>query len=155
VLTPQHWGGQSQALSPSQQRVAAHPQVRTHEALPYGEYRKFLSQLDVVVDLFDYTLERAYAMVTRTVIALSCGVPVVHPPFTEVAPLVERYDAGWLVDPAEPDAVGETLRTIKEDRAVVEEKARNAVRLATEVIDAGAATSPLAGIVAGWEPEES
>jgi glycosyltransferase involved in cell wall biosynthesis len=83
----------------------------------------------VVLDLFDRTRERELAMVTRTIVALCCGKPVVHPPFTEVSPLIEEFSAGWLVDPADEQAVARTLAEIIGDPELVTERARGARRL--------------------------
>ena len=62
-------------------------------------------------------------------VALSCGVPVVHPPFTEVSPLVAAYDAGWLVDPADPEAVDAVFDEVVGRPEVVAAKAAGARRL--------------------------
>ncbi len=150
LVTPGHWGGgEAQRPTPAQRRIADHPGVHSHQALGYTAFRAFLAELDVIVDLFDHSPERELAMVTRTVVALSCGVPVVHPPFTEVAALIERYQAGWVVDSASPAEVGEVLDGIAADRELVEQRAEGARALAAEVIDPRVATTGLKRVLEG------
>jgi glycosyltransferase involved in cell wall biosynthesis len=103
--------------------------------------------MDLVVDLFDYNLEREYAMVTRAVVALACGVPVVHPPFTEVAPLIDDYEAGWLVDPADSGGLRRVLDEVLDDRQLLATRTANAQRLATEVFEPARAVKPLVSII--------
>jgi glycosyltransferase involved in cell wall biosynthesis len=83
-------------------------------------------------------------VVTRSVVALACGVPVVHPPFTEVSPLIAAYDAGWLVDPEDLEAVEAVLAEIIGHPEVVAAKAANARRLWMEALDPRVTTAPLA-----------
>ncbi len=147
VLLPVHWGQRPARRRPPAARLAVldgRPGVTRHEAMPYEAFLGFLGGADVVVDLFERTLEREYAVVTRTVVALACGVPVVHPPFTEVSPLLAAYDAGWLVDPGDLDAVETALDEIVGHPEVVAAKAANARRLWAEALDPTVTTEPLA-----------
>lgn len=151
VLLPVHWGqhGREELRSERLEAIRNHEAVTTHGTMRFSEFLDFMSTIDVAVDLFDYTLEREYAVVTRSVVALACGVPVVHPPFTEVAPLIEEFDAGWLVDPGDLNAVDAVLDEITGDRAVVDRKAGNARRLWAERFDPKVATRPLAEMIRG------
>jgi glycosyltransferase involved in cell wall biosynthesis len=89
----------------------------------------------VVLDLFDRTRERELAVITRTIVALCSGKPVVHPPFTEVSPLIEQFDAGWLVDTADPAGVAAVLSQIVSDREEVARKAQGARELWRHELD--------------------
>jgi hypothetical protein len=145
VVLPPHWGRRRQA-GISNHRVAGlagRPGVTVHGMMAYDDYLDFMGQVDVAVDLFEHTLEREYAVVTRSVVALACGVPVIHPPFTEVSPLIAAFDAGWLVDPADPGAVGATIDAIIGHPEVLAAKAANARRLWREVLDPEVAVRPL------------
>jgi hypothetical protein len=153
LLVPWHWGGGEERTHASRgdlDRVAAHGAVRTHGPMTFSGFQRFLSGVDVAIDLFQHNLEREYAMVTRSVNALACGVPVVHPPFTEVSPMISGYDAGWLVDPADVRAFEAVLDEILADPDVVRRKKKNARALAAEVIDPAVAVKPLLGILEGW-----
>jgi glycosyltransferase involved in cell wall biosynthesis len=86
-------------------------------------------------------------MVTRSVVSLACGVPVVHPPFTEVSAMISEYDAGWLVDPLDDGAVGAALDEVMGDPETVRRKRENARALALEVLDPAEAVKPLVEIL--------
>lgn len=154
VALPVHWGQPSRELGREKMRAMfGRPGVRVHDAMRFTAFQEFLSTIDVAIDLFAHTLEREYAVVTRSVVAAACGVPVVHPPFTEVSPLIERYDAGWLVGPDDAPALDAVLDEIVERPEVVAAKAANARRLWAEVIDPAVAVEPLVNIIEhfGWE----
>lgn len=148
LILPAHWGdGSPPSEPPVLETLRGNPAVTVHPPLRYGEFLDLLAGVDVAVDLFDRTLEREYAVVTRTVVALSCGVPVVHPPFTEVSPLVARADAGWLVDPADRAGLDEVLDRVLSDPGAVAVKAANARRLWAEDLDPAVAVQPLAQMI--------
>jgi hypothetical protein len=148
LLLPLHWGRRRQEAPPGLLGdLASRPGVTRHDAMPYEAYLDLLGGDGVAVDLFPHTLEREYAMVTRTVVALSCGLPVIHPPFTEVSPLIDRYDAGWLVDPDDLAALDAVVDEVKSFPEAVAARAANARRLWAEVLDPVVATAPLALLV--------
>jgi glycosyltransferase involved in cell wall biosynthesis len=148
-LVPWHWGGgtrRSYASRGALDRISRHPSVTTHATMT-AEFQRFLSTVDVTIDLFQHNLEREYAMVTRSVVSLACGVPIVHPPFTEVSPMIAEYDAGWLVDPLDSRALGVVLDEIIEDRGAVRRKTKNARTLATDILDPAEAVKPLVKVL--------
>jgi len=151
VVRPRHWGGPrdgDQDSSDGLTKLATRANVRVRDMLmTFSEYREFLTGIDLVVDLFDHNLEREYAMVTRAVVALACGLPIVHPPFTEVAPLIDEYQAGWLVDPTEPGALRRVLDEVIDDRQLLAARTANAQRLATEVFEPARALEPLVSVL--------
>jgi glycosyltransferase involved in cell wall biosynthesis len=149
LLLPQHWGRRRPmgAAEARLEALAGRPGVTRHEAMPYEDFLGLIGRATVAVDLFAHTLEREYAVVTRTVVALACGVPVVHPPFTEVSPLVAAYDAGWLVDPDDPAAVDAAFAEVTGRPDIVAAKAEGARRLWRETFDPQVAVAPLARLV--------
>ena len=149
LALPVHWGQRSRddAAVRRLEALANRPGVTAHGMMPYEEFLDFMGRADVAVDLFERTPEREHAVVTRTVVALACGVPVVHPPFTEVSPLVEAYDAGWLVEPANQEALDGVLDAILGHPEVVAAKAANARRLWDEALDPRVTAAPLARLV--------
>jgi hypothetical protein len=153
LLLPWHWGGAAERSHESKadlERLERHESVTTHGPMTFSEFQDFLSGIDVSIDLFQHNLEREYAMVTRSVISLSCGVPVIHPPFTEVSPMIAEYDAGWLVDPPDTAALEKVLSRILDDPDLVRRKKENARALASEVLDPAVAVKPLLRIMEGW-----
>lgn len=153
VVLPTHWGRQGDEVSyPRLTRLVELNNVESHPVMRFSEFQQFLSGVDVVVDLFEPSLEREYAMVTRTVVALSCGVPVIHPPFTEVSSFISQYDAGWLVDCADIRRLSDVVNGI--DQAEAARKSDNAVRLWNDVFSPEVATTPLVDLIATiWEDE--
>jgi hypothetical protein len=150
LLVPWHWGGgieRSHESKGSLDRLGRHPSVTTHGPMKFSEFQRFLSTVDVTIDLFRHNLEREYAMVTRSVVSLACGVPVIHPRFTEVSPMIAKYDAGWLVDPLDAGALEAVLGEIVEDPGAVRRKTKNARTLASAVIDPARAVKPLLRII--------
>jgi hypothetical protein len=146
ILLHAHWGQAATGLDVSALAdLLALPNVRSHPVMRYGEFQELLSRVDVAIDLFDHSLEREYAMVTRTVVALACGVPVIHPPFTEVSPFIEAYDAGWLHAAEDVATLPDLLRSITPEEAAA--KSANAVRLWADVFEPKRATEPLARLV--------
>ena len=129
AMLPEHWGGASGFENPELEALLGSGAVRLHGAMTFSDYKRFLGNRDVVLDLFARTRERELAMVTRTIVALCCGKPVVHPPFTEVSPLIEEFSAGWLVDPDDERAVAQTLAEIIGDSELVAQRAQGARQL--------------------------
>ncbi len=153
LLTPWHWGGGRERIHESRSdldRLAEHPSVTAHGTMTFSEFQGFLSTVDVSIDLFRHNLEREYAMVTRSIISLACGVPVIHPPFTEVSPMISEYDAGWILDPQDTAALEEVIDGILEDPDMVSRKKQNARALAAAVLDPAVAVKPLVRIMESW-----
>ena len=148
LLVPWHWGaGRSHASRDDLDRISRHPSVTTHGTMNFSGFQRFLSTVDVTIDLFQHNLEREYAMVTRSVVSLACGVPVIHPPFTEVSPMIAEYDAGWLVDPLDSRTLAVVLDEIIEDPGAVRRKTKNARTLASAILDPAEAVKPLVKIL--------
>lgn len=149
ILLPEHWGRGSRPKEENEhlEWLRNHPSVRPHTAMVFSKFQRFLSEADVSIDLFDHNLEREYAMITRSIVSLAGGVPVVHPPFTEVSKMISDYDAGWLIDPADTPGLDKVLRRIVDEPEEIAEKSENARALAAELIDPEVATRPLAGII--------
>ncbi len=149
LMVPWHWSSREYEHESrgDLDRLEANESVTAHGPMAFSEFQKFLSGVDVAIDLFEHNLEREYAMVTRSIIALACGVPVLHPPFTEVSPMIAEYDAGWLVDPADTEALEAVISGIIEDPEGLTRKKQNARALAAAVIDPVAAVKPLVRII--------
>ena len=153
LLTPWHWGGgvgRTHVSKGDLDRIGAQPSVTTHGTMNFSNFQKFLSGVDVTIDLFQHNLEREYAMVTRSIVSLACGTPVIHPPFTEVSSMIEEYDAGWIVDPQDTKTLGRIFDEVIEDRDAVVRKTKNARTLASSIIDPAVAIEPLLRIMERW-----
>jgi hypothetical protein len=147
AIMPEHWGGASGFANPELDRLVEHNRIKLTDAMTFADFQAFLRRCHVVLDLFNRTRERELAVVTRTIVALSCGKPVVHPPFTEVSPLILEYDAGWLVDPADEDRVAAVLRDVVENPSQVAAKAEGARALWREQLDPDLAIEGLVRVI--------
>ncbi len=150
-----HWGDRGRNQTPEFDVLRDSPWVRTVPPLEFEAFAKFLSSQHVVIDLFDPTAERELAMVTRTVVALASGTPVVHPPFTEVSPLIAEYDAGWLIDPAGLGDLADLLDHLVATPEAVAAKAQNARRLWADHFAPKVATAEMADLLVELEQERS
>lgn len=146
-----HWGERAQVSSPAFELFDANPWVRNVPPMEFEAFAAFLASQHVVIDLFHPTAERELAMVTRTVVALASGTPVIHPPFTEVSPLIAEYDAGWLVDPADPAELGALLDHLTANRRDVEDRAANARKLWADHFEPKVAATEMADLLCELE----
>ncbi len=64
--------------------------------------------------------------------------------------MIAEYDAGWLVDPEDADALEAVIVGIIEDPDAVRQKKRNARALASAVIEPEVAVKPLVRIMESW-----
>ena len=146
LLLPTHWGQHTDELrSDSIDALLRLDNVTAQPVMRLSDFQEFMASVDVAIDLFDWTQEREYAMVTRTVVALACGVPVIHPPFTEVSPFIEKYDAGWLLAASDLEQIANTLDHL--DRDEIETKSANAHQLWDDVFRPESATEPLVELI--------
>lgn len=145
LVVGNHWAPQSREAAASEQveQLAAHPRVRKHPLLGFDDFRRLLSRCHLSLDVFVRNPERELAMVTRSVVALSCGLPVVHVDFTEVSPWIAEHDAGWLVDEQDATGIEAVLRAVAEDRSVLDAKRAGAVEISQTLLRPDRAAAPL------------
>jgi glycosyltransferase involved in cell wall biosynthesis len=151
IVTGRHWGtAREPDPGPYLGALIESGRVVRHDPMPYDEFRRVIAGAWAFVDLFDDTLERRLAMVTRSVVALATSVPVIHPPFTEVGSLVDGAAAGWVVDPSDPEAVAAAVSSATTDAEDVAQRSAAALGLAREVFEPKAATAPLSALLREW-----
>ena len=148
VAIGRHWGS-TRALPPDDavERLLANGAVTAHPLLGFDALRDVIADADIAIDLFPWSPERELAMVTRSVVALASATPVIHPPFTEVSDLVAEYEAGWLIDPDDPEALAALLDDLVASPAQVVRRTVGAARLGAERLDPAVAVAPLAQLV--------
>jgi glycosyltransferase involved in cell wall biosynthesis len=121
-------------------RLRLHPERQRPYAELLGEYRR----ADLAFDLFARNPEREIAVNTRTVDYLACGLPPLYNDYAELAGPIARYDAGFVVDPADADAVGAAVGAALDDPAGLAARRANARRLADERLTWDRTVAPLA-----------
>jgi glycosyltransferase involved in cell wall biosynthesis len=97
--------------------------------ISHQELLEVYAGADVAFDLMATNPERRLAFTTRTVEYLWCGLPVVYSKYSELADYVQPYEAGWVVDPADPAAIRQVVREILAQPEEVARRGRNAQEL--------------------------
>lgn len=127
--------------------LSASPRVQMSGLLPHDELVKRYTHAHVAVDMIMPNAERELAFPSRTVHYLWCGLPVIHPAFSEVADYIRRYEAGWVVAHDEPQALQDVVLDILADPDEARRRGENAQRLASEVFAWDKTIGPLATFV--------
>ena len=125
VLVPRHWGAGNAPTPTSVFPTGAHT---IEGPLEFEAFGRWVQSMQTMVDVFTPTDERYFAMITRTVVALRLGVPVLHGVDSEVADLITAANAGWVVtgnNPAEWRRVVDEMR----DPDLLETKRNGALEL--------------------------
>ena len=86
----------------------------------------------IAMDLMERNPERELAFTTRTVEYLWCGLPVIYNDYSELSDYIREYDAGWIVNPEDKQAIADVLNNIFDHPEQVAQKSQNARRLAHE-----------------------
>jgi len=128
----------------SQADSLRHPIVEMCGLRPFDQLVGEYSRAGVALDLMERNAERELAFPTRTVIYLWCGLPVIHGDYSDLAPLIERYDAGWVLDPADTARLREIIEAILREPEMVRKKSQNARRLVAERLTWDKTIAPLA-----------
>ena len=97
----------------------------------------------VAMDLMKRNPERELAFTTRTVEYLWCGLPVIYNDYAELSDYICEYNAGWIVDPEDREAIFAVLDEIFEHPEQVVERGHNAQRLVRERLSWDRTITPL------------
>ncbi len=100
-------------------------------------------RMSVAWDLMPYNSERGMAFTSRTAEYLWAGLPVVHQGYAELSEHIADYEAGWLVDPDDREAIRELIRRIVSSPEEVRLRGRNAQALARDRLDWSKTIAPL------------
>lgn len=126
------------------ERLQSHRAVEMHGLLGFDSLVADYCRAGVALDVMERNAERELAFPTRTIIYLWCGLAVIHSDYTELAPLIERYDAGWVVAPDDTGRLRAIVQWILRQPDIVREKGRNARRLVAERFTWDKTIEPLA-----------
>ena len=145
LLVTSHWGSRKRKESLPEEFAALKrlEGVVSHGLLEYDDFRALLSRCHLAIDLFERNPERELAMVTRTAVALSCGLPVLHVPFTETGDLIRDHGAGWLVESDDLDGIRQALESAIADLGELARRRQGAEEVARTVLEPAIATEPL------------
>ena len=103
-----------------------------HEGpLAFDEFGRWVQSMDAMVDLFEPSAERTFAMITRSAVALRLGVPLIHAVDSEISDLISAYNAGWVLDPGDIDGWNRVAQEVA-DPALLLQKREGAKRVSVE-----------------------
>jgi glycosyltransferase involved in cell wall biosynthesis len=118
--------------------------VFQHGMLPREEVLDVYRHASVAFDAMERNPERELAFTTRTVEYMWCGLPVVYQDYSVLAPFIERYGAGWLVNPDDEDQIKQVIEHILSHPEEIDERGRNAQRLVRQEFTWDRTIGPLA-----------
>lgn len=132
---------------PLLERLASSRRTVMTGLLPHDKLVDKYTHAHVAVDMIMPNAERELAFPSRTVHYLWCGLPVIHPTFSEVASYIHDYEAGWVVPHDDPAALSEVVLSILADPNEARRRGENAQRLAASLFSWDKTVAPLAAFV--------
>jgi glycosyltransferase involved in cell wall biosynthesis len=119
------------------------PRCAISPTIPRDQLVERYRKASVAWDVMAHNAERGMAFTSRTVEYLWAGLPVVYNNYAELARYIERYEAGWTVDPTDPTAIKAVVREILTHPAEVARRGANAQRLVREALNWETTIAPL------------
>lgn len=123
------------------------PHVVASGMVSHDELIAKYARAHVAMDLMKRNPERELAFTTRTVEYLWCGLPVIYNDYAELGDYIREYDAGWIVNSEDREAIVAVLDEIFEHPARVVERSHNAQRLVRERLTWDKTITPLDAFV--------
>lgn len=119
------------------------PYVMAPGMVSHDELIASYTRAHVAIDLMKRNPERELAFTTRTVEYMWCGLPVIYNDYAELSDYIRKYNAGWVVDPEDREAIIAILNDIFDHPEQVIERGRNAQRLVRERLTWDRTIAPL------------
>src|SRR5690606_23877220 len=92
-------------FEPLLERLKQSPRVTAPGMVSHDDLIDRYRRAHVAVDVMKRNPERELAFTTRTVEYLWCGLPVIYHDYAELSDYIREYEAGWTVDPEDPEAL--------------------------------------------------
>ena len=127
------------------EQLRCSPRVSVSDMLPRDDILDVYRRASVAFDAMERNPERELAFTTRTVEYMWCGLPVVHQDYSVLAPYIERYGAGWLVNPDDREQIRQVIEYILCHPEEIEARGQNAQRLVRQEFTWDQTIGPLAG----------
>ncbi|NQU42793.1 glycosyltransferase family 4 protein [bacterium] len=125
-------------------RLGRSPRAIQEPARPYEDLVALLVRCGAALDLMAWNSERELAFTSRTVVYLSCGLPVLYNDYSELSDYIYRYDAGWTLDPQDGGGIETLVEGLVADPGEIERRRENARRLVRENLTWDRTIEPLA-----------
>jgi len=129
------------------QRIRKSDRVRFRDMMPLEDLEKEYQRGGIALALMARNAEREVASTIRTIGYLWCGLPTVVNNYSYLAPLVGEYDAGWVADPDDAEALKTTFERVRAERDDWAAKSKGAQRLVRERFTWETAVRPLVEFV--------
>ncbi len=110
--------------------IANHPRAAHLGLLTFSELVEEIRRSTVSVDLGAQTVERELALAVRTGVALWVGCPIMVRPWSLWAPLIEKHNAGWIIEDIESKDFKNLIEGLARGQVDVISKRRGAAELA-------------------------
>ncbi len=144
------WGGKHPVLNfsaPKFEQLTARlercPRTQINPIISRDQLIREYLRSHVAIDVMERNSERELAFTTRTVEYLWCGLPVIYNSYAELAEYIRTYEAGWLVEPGDTQALHAICEEILDHPEIVSERSRNAQRLVREHLTWDTVIEPL------------
>ncbi len=124
--------------------VEGHPRVQMRGVVSFDELVLSLRRCGAALDLMPRNSERELAFPSRTVVYLWAGLPVLHNDYDDLAPLIERYRAGWTLDAENEDEFRRLVGRLVEHWEDVDRRSRGARELVQNHLTWDKTIGPLA-----------
>lgn len=127
--------------------VSRFPFARNVPGMPFAEMVETIGRRGVAIDLHLPTFERQFALPVRTLTYLGLGMPVIFNNYSTLAAQVERYGAGFCIDPSKDQEFEKVIEKIlaQPDDGELAQMSDRAVRLVHENFYGDAAMRRLFG----------
>lgn len=139
-IEAKHWGGK-QSLQDIRNIAVKNGDEYLYGLQDLNSYIQILKKMSISIDVFCRTKEREYAMVTRTVVSLCAGTPVIHPAFTELGKYISEYEAGETY--SDPKEIPSIIEKIFNNPELISVYRKNTAKLVEEVFNPKTAILPL------------
>jgi len=126
------------------EQLGQHERVTIMPPVAHDLLLEHYSRAHIAFDLMGPNFERELAYTTRTIEYLWCGLPVIYNDYSELSPLIKKYDAGWLLPTSDDDRTMASLRDILAAPEPSLEKSSRARQLVRECLTWDKAIKPLA-----------
>ena len=125
--------GSTQPETDRQTRADPQGNIERRGLVPYEEFSRFLSrEAHIGVELAEWNIERAYSQSFRSLEFLRHGLPLLCNRYLPIAALIEKYQAGWLLD--QPSELAGIVDRIRSDPEQWRRCSANALSLVREVL---------------------
>ena len=91
----------------------------------YNEIMDACKTGSIAIDVMEQNLERELGMNIRSLQHLWCGLPIIYNNYNELSQYIEKYKAGWCVDPKDKEGISNLIEDIINHPEIIPEYSKN------------------------------